>query len=75
MDNSVITKVMARMEMLPSELQQLVLEFVQTLQVATDQGVPGHQLLQFAGAIPTDDLARLQQGIVTGCEQVALNEW
>jgi hypothetical protein len=75
MDDSDITKVVERMQLLPSELQHLVLDFVQTLQVATPQGVPGRQLLQFAGAIPTDDLSRMHQAVITACEQVTLNEW
>jgi hypothetical protein len=75
MDNSVISNVVVRMEMLPSDLQQLVLDFVQTLQASTQKGVPGRQLLQFAGAIPADDLTRMRQAVVSACEQVQLNEW
>jgi hypothetical protein len=75
MDSSVVMKVVERMEMLPSELQQLVLEFVQTLQIATPQGVPGRQLLQFAGGIPKEDLTRMHQAVAIACEQVNVNEW
>jgi hypothetical protein len=75
MDNAVIQRVVERMEMLPSDLQQLVLEFVQTLQASRQRGVAGRQLLQFAGAISNDELGRMQQAIVAGCAQVDLNEW
>jgi hypothetical protein len=75
MDNSVIANVVERMEMLPSDLQQLVLDFVQTLQASAQKGVPGRQLLQFAGAIPADDLTRMRQAVLSACEQVQLNEW
>lgn len=75
MDDSVITKVVERMQLLPSDLQHLVLDFVQTLQVVTPQGVPGRQLLQFAGVIPTDDLTRMHQAILNACEQADVNEW
>jgi len=37
--------------------------------------VPGKQLLQFAGAIPLDDLELMRQAIEDECEQVDLNEW
>ena len=75
MDDSVIVKVVERMQLLPTDLQHLVLDFVQTLQIATPQGVSGRQLLQFAGAIPTDDLTRMHQAVITAGEAVTLNEW
>jgi hypothetical protein len=67
--------VIERLELLPTDLQHLVLEFIQTLQTSTQQGVPGNQLLHFAGSIPADDLANMRQAVATGCEQVQLNEW
>jgi hypothetical protein len=75
MDSSVLARVMERMELLPADLQGLVLEFIQTLQAAAPQGVPGRALLQFAGAIPVDDLVRMRQAVGTACEQVQVNEW
>jgi hypothetical protein len=75
MENSIVARVVERMEVLPSELQQLVLEFIQTLQASTQPGVTGRQLLHFAGSIPPDDLARMRQAVATGCEQVLVNEW
>ena len=73
--NSVISKVVEQMEMLPSDLQQMVLEFVQSLQASPLRGTPGKQLLQFAGFIPVDELDLMSSAIVAGCEQVDLNEW
>ncbi|MCX6050584.1 MAG: hypothetical protein NT075_36300 [Chloroflexi bacterium] len=75
MTNSVISKVVEHMEMLPSDLQQMVLEFVQSLQASPLRGTPGKQLLQFAGFIPVDELDFLRDAITAGCEQVDLNEW
>lgn len=75
MDNAVIQRVVERMELLPSDLQQLVLEFVQTLQASRQRGVAGRQLLQFAGAISNEELGPMQQAIVAGCTQIDLNEW
>ncbi len=79
MSNSVISKVVEQMEMLPADLQEmvldLVLEFVQSLQVAPLRGTPGKQLLQFAGFIPIDELDLIRGAITASCEQVDLNEW
>lgn len=54
--------------------QREVLAFVRTL-AATPVGIPGRELLAFAGAIESHDLAALQQAIDADCEQVNLDEW
>ena len=54
--------------------QREVLAFVRTL-ATTPTGVPGRELLRFAGIIESHDLVRLQQAIDEGCEQVHLDEW
>ncbi|MFN8486401.1 MAG: hypothetical protein U0350_02340 [Caldilineaceae bacterium] len=79
MSNSAISKVVEQMEMLPADLQEvildMVLEFVQSLQVAPLHGAPGKQLLQFAGFIPIDELDLMRGAITASCERVDLNEW
>lgn len=75
MENAILARVIERIEMLPSNLQHLVFEFVQTLHHSTAQGVPGRELLQFAGAIPAEDLSRMRQALMVACEQVHMNEW
>ena len=75
MDNSIIAKVAEQMEFLPSELQRLVLEFVQTLHTSTPRGVPGRQLLHFAGSIPSEDLRQMHHAVLAECAQVDVNEW
>ena len=52
MSNNIRTKVIEQLDTLPENLQRQVLEFVQALQVFAQRGVPGKQLLEFAGAIP-----------------------
>jgi len=71
----IVTKVVEQLETLPENLQRQVLVFVQALQRVAQPGVPGKRLLQFAGAIPMDDLQLMRQAIENGCEQVDLNEW
>lgn len=75
MTNTIITQVVEKLNHLPDNLQRKVLEFVETLQVSVQHGVPGRQLLHFAGTIPADDLQLMSTAIEAGCEQVDLNEW
>jgi len=54
MSSAVITQVVKHLEVLPFNLQSQVLHFVQSLDnPITIRGVPGRQLLQFAGTIHT----------------------
>jgi len=75
MSSAIKAKVIEQLETLPENLQRQVLAFVQALQMFAQQGIPGKRLLQFAGAIPLDDLELMRQAIEDGCEQVDLNEW
>ncbi|MFQ4142520.1 hypothetical protein [Chlorogloeopsis sp. ULAP02] len=38
------------------------------------RGVPGRQLLRFAGAIPQDDIQLIREAIEHNCEQVDADE-
>ena len=75
MSSTIKASVIEQLETLPENLQRQVLAFVQALQAGARQSVSGQQLLQFAGAIPADDLALIREAIEDGCEQVDLNEW
>jgi hypothetical protein len=56
--------------------QQLqVYEYAARLAGTERRGVPGQSLLQFAGAIPVEELALMTQAIQAGCEKVDLDEW
>ena len=57
------------------EQQRRVLDFARTLATTSPKGVPGRQLLSFAGTIPADDLKSMAQAIEDSCEKVDLNEW
>lgn len=57
---------------LTPDAQQKVLNFTSALR---PQGVPGKELLRFAGTIAPDDLALMTQAIETECERIDLNEW
>jgi len=75
MNNAIVTQVVEKLSRLPDNLQQKVLEFVQALTASAQHGVPGKQLLRFAGAIALDDLQLMRYAIEAGCERVDMNEW
>jgi hypothetical protein len=55
--------------------QQRVLDFARELADVRLRGIPGADLLGFAGHIPPDDLQRMSDAIEEGCEAVNLGEW
>ena len=75
MSTLVVDKVIEQLRVLPYELQWRVFEFTRALVVSIPHGVPGHQLLRFAGAIPLDDLQIMRLAIEQGCERIDANEW
>ncbi len=76
MNPSIIDEVFERLKVMPQSLQQQVLEFTKTLTDSnTVKGVPGSQLLRFAGTIPLDELNLMSEAINQDCEQVDSNEW
>jgi hypothetical protein len=75
MSISIIDQVIEQLRSMPQPLQWRVLKFARTSIASQIQGVPGQQLLKFAGVIPSDDLQLMQEAIEQDCEQVDLNEW
>lgn len=66
---SLAKEIVTQVERLPLEQQRQVLDFARALAATQPRGVPGHTLLEFAGAIPADDLALMSEAIEEGCEQ------
>ncbi len=75
METPIIEKVIQHLQSLPQELQWRVLEFTRALALSTPQGVPGPQLLNFAGGISQEDLQQMREAIDQGCEQADTDEW
>jgi len=75
MDTPIVDKVIEQLKALPHELQWRVLEFTRALALSTPHGVPGQQLLRFAGSIPADDVRLMSEAIEQGCEQIDTHEW
>ncbi len=75
MDTAIIDKIIEQLEALPHELQRRVLEYTRSLTLPTPPGVPGQQLLRFAGTISSDDAHLMRVAIELGCEKIDANEW
>ncbi len=75
MDTAIIDKIIEQLEALPQELQRRVLEYTRSLTLPTPRGVPGQQLLRFAGTISSDDAHLMREAIEHGCEKIDANEW
>ena len=68
-------EIISQIGRLDYEHQRRVLDFARALALTGPKGVPGKQLLSFAGVIPADDLKTMEQAIEDDCEKVDLNEW
>jgi hypothetical protein len=65
-----------QLQHLAHDEQRQVLDFARALALAhRPHGVPGKELLRFAGTIAASDLAEMTEAIETGCEKVDTNEW
>ena len=74
-NQSIEREVVAQLGKLPLEKQQQVLYFARALAGANQRGVPGQDLLRFAGTIEVSDLQAMSRAIEEGCEKVNQNEW
>jgi len=75
MNTLVVEKVVEQLKELPYELQWRVLEFTRALALTAPRGVPGKQLLRFAGALPVSEVELMRRAIEQGCEQANTDEW
>ncbi|MFQ5409693.1 MAG: hypothetical protein ACE5FI_14890 [Anaerolineales bacterium] len=76
MTNTAISRQLGeQIAQLPLGLQRKVLDFAQALVVSSPKGIPGKQLLRFAGTMDHDDIRAIEQAIEAECEKVEENEW
>jgi hypothetical protein len=68
-------EILREIDHLPLHFQKRVLDFVRTLKSTLDEGVPGRELLCFAGILPPEEGKLMSQAIEESCEQVDPNEW
>jgi len=76
-DSQIHEQIVKELDHLPLPLQQRVLEFARSLSSppVTPRGIPGRELLRFAGTISSEDCQAMLEAIEEGCEQVDPNEW
>lgn len=72
---SVIDEVVKQLKTMPRDLQYQVLELARTLLKKEVKGIPGKQLLPFAGSTSPEDLQTMSEAIKQDCEQIDINEW
>jgi hypothetical protein len=74
-ESSIREEILSEVDRLNSEQQRRVLEFARSLASLKPAGVPGKELLSFAGTIELDDLLVMSKVIEDDCEQVRADEW
>ena len=68
-------EILEKLDLLPIEEQRRVLDFTRALTESETVGIPGRDLLQFAGTIEKIELESMKRAIEDGCDRVDLNEW
>jgi hypothetical protein len=63
MTTSISDQIIEQLKIMPQDLQYQVLEFARNLTKSTIKGVPGKELLRFAGSIPKEDLQLMTEAI------------
>jgi hypothetical protein len=71
---SIKQQILDQVSKLPPRQQKLVLDFASSLRRKPPRGVPGKDLLAFAGCIETADIGAME-AIEEGCERVDVNGW
>ncbi|MBE9080210.1 hypothetical protein IQ241_23470 [Romeria aff. gracilis LEGE 07310] len=63
MSRAIIDQIVEQLKVMPQPMQQQVLQFARELGQSKIQGIPGKDLLKFAGTLPPDDLALMKAAI------------
>ena len=75
MSAAVVERLASTVRELPEPLQLRVLEFAQALSAPRSEGIPGRDLLRFAGRLKPEVVDRMAAVIETECERVDPDEW
>jgi hypothetical protein len=68
-------QILAELDQLPLDRQRRVLEFARALALVKPVGVPGKDLVRFAGSIPKKDLQQMKAAIEEACERIDRDGW
>ena len=77
-DPTLQNELLSYLGQLGSDDQARVVNFARTLSESPQPkkvGIPGKELLRFAGTIPHEDCMEMLKAIEEGCEQIDSNEW
>jgi len=74
-DTVVKQEIIKQLERLPLELQYRVLDFAQELALSRTKGVPGKQLLPFAGILGAYEAKAITNAIELSCESSLIKDW
>jgi hypothetical protein len=73
---SVRRQIEKKLDAMPLKEQRRVLDFISHLDYPyLPPGIPGEDLIKFAGSISAEDAEELTQIIENGCEKIDENEW
>jgi hypothetical protein len=75
MVQAVESELREQLKLLPLDQQQKVLEFARSLVSTRIRGIPGKNLLHFAGSIDKEALEAMKEAIEENCEKIDVNEW
>jgi len=64
-----------QLENLKPDAQQRVLEFARALVMVRPRGVPGRELLRFAGTLSDEEAKQMMEAIDEDCGKVDLDAW
>ncbi|MCL6447060.1 MAG: hypothetical protein K6U04_02740 [Armatimonadetes bacterium] len=68
-------EILKEIDCLPPHIQKRVLDFARILRSTLYEGVPGRDLLRFAGSISPAEGELMNRAIEEACEQVDPGEW
>jgi hypothetical protein len=75
LDAAIQSDLLKEVEQLPPLLQRKVVEYAHTLTQTRPRGIPGDQLLDFAGVLSSEDAELMMAAIEADCEQIDPNDW
>ncbi len=72
---AVKAQILSDLDQLSPEEQKQAAELVHRLVSPPPKGVPGHNLLRFAGILDPESAREMREAIEEGCERVDFDEW
>ena len=68
-------EIVTRVDKLPPEMQERVLEFVASLAASAPKGESGATLRQFSGSLDAVSAQQMMQSIEEECERIDAGKW